>query len=262
MIKCSKIIPIILYCCFINSKVNAQAIFLQNFNDTIFYKKWKVSQNVEHAKKSDINLTRFIRVHPKLLDEYVESPLISIDKTNRYALFFDWNITENINKDSIQILLSKNNGATWKILKTLKNINTQFWVRDSIYLGNLIAKDSIIISWQYIAKQSAQTQTFNLDNVQIKMLDVQVDKQQIHAFEVKASYIASKHNIKVECKNLEGKTLQLRMYTSKGIVLKNLLLPTSKKNKIEVDVSDVSKGIYFIEVESNNEIYTQPIIVQ
>lgn len=262
MSRYSKIIPIILFCCLISNKLHAQAIFIQHFNDTSFYKKWKVSQNIEHAKRLNINLTNFARLHPKTIDEYIETPLISITKSNKYALIFDWNIAENLQQDSIQVLMSKNNGATWKILKTLKNINTQFWFRDSVYLSSLSTNDSIIISWQYIAKQTSQTQTFNLDNVQIKMLDAVVDKQAIHEFEVKASYVASKHNIKVECKNLEGKKLQLRMYASKGIVIKNMILPTSKKNKIDIDVSDISKGTYFIEVESNDEIFTQAILVQ
>jgi len=262
MMKRSKIIPIISFCFFLCNQIQAQTIFIQNFNDTAFYKKWKVSANIEHAKKSDINLSKFIRFHPKSLDEYIETPVIPIAKTHAYALIFDWNQSEIALQDSIQVLLSKNNGSSWKILKTLKNAQPQFWLRDSIYLGNFNANDSIILSWQYQAKEISLTQTFNVDNVQLKILDTVKDTQTIHAFEVKVTYLPAKAKVKIECKNLEGKNLQLRMYASKGVVLKNVALPTSKKNKIEIDVSDVSKGTYFIAVESNDEVYTEPILIQ
>lgn len=263
MIYSTKIIPIVVCYLFICHNIDAQIIFNANFNDTTFYKSWKVSENIEHAKQSsDINQTQFLKLHPVHLDEYIQSPKIIIESVGAYAILFDWKFLEQTNIDSVQVLLSKNNGNTWKVIRILKKGHPQFWLRDSIPLGTLNASDSVVFRWQYFASNIYPNQSFNLDNVKLLLSKAYtVASTNISTFNATINVDAKKHKIKVECTNAEGKALQLSMYTTKGVVLKNTALPVSKKNKIEIDVSDVSKGTYFISIESNNEIYTKAIVI-
>jgi len=263
MINPTKIIPIVACYLFLCHKIQAQIIFNANFNDTAFYKSWKVSENIEHAKQSsDINQTQFLKLHPVNLDEYIQSPTIVLEYAGLYAMLYDWKFFEQKNIDSVQVLLSKNNGNTWKVIRILKKGHPQFWLRDSIPLGTLNANDSVVFRWQYFASNTYPNQFFNLDNVKLLLTKAYTDAPpNISTFNAAINLDANKHKIKIECSNAEGKALQLRMYTTKGVVLKNTALPVSKKNKIEIDVSDVSNGLYFISIESNNEVYTKAIIL-
>lgn len=263
MMNPTKIIPIVACCLICCYKIQAQIIFNANFNDTSFYKSWKVSENIEHAKKSDINQTQFLKLHPVYLDEYIQSPRIALEYTGSYAILYDWKFVEQKNIDSVQLLLSKNNGNTWKIIRILKKGHPQFWLRDSISLGTLNANDSVVFRWQYFASNTYPNQSFNLDNVKLLLTKAYTNvKTSISTFDATINLDVNKHKIKVVCSNTEGKAFQLSMYTTKGVVLKNTALPVSKKNKIEIDVSDVSNGLYFISIELNNEVYTRAIVIQ
>lgn len=259
----SKIIPIIVVLLFLINKITAQTILQQNFNDTTFFSSWKVSENIEHAYALGVNQTKYIRFHPKFQNEYISTPSFSIPTTNVYSLVFDWNEAENNNADSVQIQLSKNDGVNWQTIHSLKNGNTRIWMRDSVFLGTLNQNENMLIRWRYYSSKDFPSQYFNLDNVQVKVANtITAIRENINQFEVKIFPNPATTSFIVDCKNLEGKNLQLRMYALNGTVLKNMLLPVSKKNKIEIDVSDVSKGIYFIAIESQNEIYTESLIIQ
>ena len=261
--KYSKIIPIFFVLCFLINNTSAQVILQQNFNDTTFFSSWKVSENIEHAYALGVNQTKYIRFHPKFQNEYISTPNISISATNIYALIFDWNEAENNNADSVQIQLTKNDGANWQTIRSLKNGNTRIWMRDSVFLGTFNQNENIKIRWRYYSSKDFPSQYFNLDNVQVKVANtVTAIRENINQFEVKIFPNPATNIFTIECKNLEGKNLQLKMYALNGTVLKNMTLPISKKNKIEIDVSDVSKGIYFIAIESQDEIYTEPLIIQ
>jgi len=258
----SKIIPILIFGLLLLNKAKAQIIFYQHFNDTSFFKTWKVSENIEHAKPQDVNQTRFLKFHPVLLNEYVETPIIPVSTTNNYSLLFDWHEMQNDHLDSIEVDLSKDDGFTWQNIKTLKNGHHEFWLRDSVYLGLLNAKENVMFRWQYHAAIASPIQTFNLDNVIVRSTNAVNDTQQIiSTLNVKISFDTLKTKVKIECKNSEGKSLQLRMYTTRGYLLKNISLPISKKNNVEIDVGDVSKGTYFISIESKDEFFTQQIIL-
>lgn len=261
--KCSKIIPILVFSLFYFNKIEAQTILSQNFNDTTFFNSWKVSENIEHAYALGVNQTKYIRFHPKFQNEFIKTPSILVPSTNAYALIFDWNEAENNNSDSVQIQLSKNNGNTWQTIHSIKNGNTRIWLRDSVFLGTLNENENIEIRWRYYSSQSFPSQYFNLDNVQIKVANtLTAIKNNINQIEVNIFPNPTSEMVTIQCKNLEGKNLQLRMYALNGTVLKNMPIPLSKLNKIEIDVSDVSKGMYFISIETSNEIYTEPLIIQ
>jgi hypothetical protein len=259
----SKIIPIILVFMVLSNKSKAQTILQQNFNDTSFYRSWKVSENIEHAYKLGVNETRYVRFHPKFQNEYIQTPDFTIPNSDVYALIFDWNQAENNTADSVKIQMTQNNGATWRNLKTLLNGNNRIWLRDSVFLDSLNINENIAIRWQYFSTKEYPSQYFNLDNVLIKTAGTVTSvKQNNNQFEVKIFPNPATNKLMVECNNFVATSLQFRMYALNGTVLQNITLPVSKKNKVEIDVSELSGGIYFISIESKDEIFTKTFVVQ
>lgn len=247
------------YCCFAFYFTKAQSVFSEKFDDTLFLRSWNLTSKIEHAYFLGTNNSRYVRFHPKFQNEFIQTPIINL-ATGNYKLFFDWNESENSNPDSVQIQLSLNAGSSWQTLKSITGGNNRIWQKDSVDLGNKTG--TIIVRWKYFSSTTFPSQYFNLDNVSINQYAVTALKQNKNVLNFAAFPNPATGKFTLQLNNLLQKSANLKIIDINGTLVKYMSLNSSFNFTSEIDISNFAKGAYIISVETDENIFTQPLIIQ
>lgn len=245
--------------CFLFSVMCAQTFFQENFNSAYFPVNWTISSKVEKTVALGKNNSGYIRFHPRYQQQYIETPLISLPAGN-YVLLFNWNKSGNSNQDSVQVEVSENNGISWQTIYTIYNGNNRTWQTDSVKLEN--SSENIRLRWKYYSGGIFPSQYFNLDNVVLETDITTYVKQNIS--EISFSIYPNPNNgiFQIKLNNPTLKNGIIQIMDSKGSVIFQQAAPIVKQSLIQMDKSELSKGIYTILFQTSSDILSKNIIIQ
>ncbi len=245
--------------CLLYNIMSAQAIFQEDFNASYFPANWTVSPRTEKALVLGEGNSGYIRFHPRYPQQYIETPAISVPAGN-YALLFDWNKAGNSNEDSIQVEVSEDNGSRWQAIYTIYNGNNRIWQTDSV--TNVNRSGNIKFRWKYFSGGIFPSQYFNLDNVAlVSNVPTQIKQNTSDiTFSISPNPNNGIFQIRLNNPSLKNGTLQIT--DVKGSVVYKQLLPAVIQSLIHLDKSELSKGIYTIQLQTAAEILSKNVIIQ
>lgn len=257
MIKFFSII-FILFC----SQLSAQVIFTLDFEDEKAPQDWVFSDKSEWGHLLGEAGSNYFRFHPFSNRDVLQSPSIALSD-GVYVLYFSWNETGNVNPNFVNIRIKKNNQSWQEIYDFGGSINggtNRTWHKDSVVIGALEA-DNYTFQFEYKSDGKFPSQYMNLDNLSLVKTDnvtaVTSMLEKVN-FEVYPNPVSTSLNFKVE--DQARRNFDFFLYSSSGQQIKHL------KNIINgdysINISDLSKGVYLLELRHEEGIKSEQLIVQ
>jgi hypothetical protein len=245
--------------CIISTQLSAQIVFQEDFNSRDFPVNWNLSSKIEKGIWLGKDNSGYIRFHPRYQQQFIETPSINFPAGN-HLLFFDWNKAGDSNQDSVHVEITENNGSSWQTIYAIYSGNNRMWQTDSVAFNN--TNGTIKFRWKYYSNGIFPAQYFNLDNVVIKTTIATSIKQNVSdiTFGVFPNPNNGVFQIKLNNPKLRDGIIQIT--DSKGAIIFQQIIPAISQSLIQLNKSELSKGIYSIQLQTPSEVLSKNIIIQ
>ncbi len=252
--------------------------FTATFETDIPNSNWIVHDNGDGRKWTTSNVAAFGGTKSAIMPEFqsrgsggddiLQSAPILLDRTTQATLRFRyaWARRDNSNQDRLTVFISDDCGATWNLARLISsfNLNTaganvtnsfvpnnSQWQEASIDLGAYIGPDPIIIRFSFTGDLG---NNLYIDEVRT---DVTVSLNEAAAQSLKIYPNPAQEFVQVEY--TDNSTSDWSIVNTTGqIVLKGSL----ENGQSSVNVSDLSSGLYLLQVRTRNGIITEKVIVE
>ncbi|MEZ5009976.1 MAG: T9SS type A sorting domain-containing protein [Chitinophagales bacterium] len=245
------------------TNLSAQEIFRLDFESELAPEDWSVSSKAEWGHLIGEDGSDYFRFSSSYTFDLFDSPALTLDEGN-YVLYFSWNETGDINPDFVNVRIKKGNGS-WEEVYDFGGLEggatNREWRKDSAVIGNLETAE-YTIQFQYKSTGKYPSQYIGLDNVFLVKSDLVTSLQptleridfSIYPNPVKS--ILSFNVFDLENRNFEAKILNVN-----GQLLKTLpLINANGQNTI--DVSDLARGTYLLELVNQEGVKTESFVIQ
>jgi len=180
-----------------------------------------------------------------------------------YTLYFSWNETGNVNPNFINIKIKINN-QPWQEIADFGGseggATSRYWWKDSVEIGN-IDNQNLTIQFEYKSDGKFPSQYMGLDNIyltrtdQITALFNPLEKVVFSIFPNPAT-----DKIQLNVEDINQRVFNCLIYNSGGQIV---LQKSNISNGIHVlDVSQLTKGIYLVEIHHTDGIKSEQLIIQ
>jgi Secretion system C-terminal sorting domain len=235
----------------------ANTLLEEDFNEAGFFSSWNISAEAEHAFWLGQGNSRYMRFHPRFIGQYAETPVL-YEPAGQQRLSFDWNQAMSGTADSVRVQVSQN--ESWETIYVIYNGNNRNWQTDTVSF--VTGQDSFRLRWQYFTSGAFPSQYFNLENVRVEsspLTGIQLPGRLLD-FQIYPN--PNQGQFQVLINNPGRQAGNLGIFTAEGALLFQRPLPVVSRSLVQVDLPGLSKGIYFVRIETAASVFTQKIIIQ
>lgn len=241
----------------------AQEIFRLDFENELAPEDWSASSKAEWGHLIGENGSDYFRFSSSYTFDFFDSPVLTLEEGN-YVLYFSWNETGDVNPDFVNVRVKKGNGS-WEEVYDFGGLEggatNREWRKDSAVIGNLETAE-YTLQFQYKSTGKYPSQYIGLDNVFLVKSDLVTSLQPTLErvdFSIYPNPVKSNLNFNVfdqENRNFVAKVLNVN-----GQLLKTLPFINSNGQNT-IDVTDLAKGTYLLELVNQEGIKTESFVIQ
>ena len=174
-------------------------------------------------------------LNPKGGEIYLHGQIVNIE----------WMEVLNHNSQNWDILFSSDGGVTWDTVKSdipISTMNYSWEIPNVItQTGRIkVVQDNVEVDYDDVSEDFTITSVTDVED-QLEVIKVNIFPNPITEFSI------------IEFENPESHSLTFTLYNSRGQLIRTL--KEIKTNRIRLDLIDLSKGIYFYQLNSSKEFY-------